>query len=304
MKKLYVIVLHYSGRENTIECLKSLVKSRVPQGFSFTFVVVDNNSVDNLGSGIKKEFPGLVLIQNKKNLGYSGGNNVGIKYALSQGAEYVLLLNNDTIVQRDSAFELIMALREKDGDVVCPKIYFEKGFEYHKDNYSQKDLGKVFWFAGAQMDWKNVIGFHTGVDEVDRGQYDSQVEIEFITGACFLVKAEVFKNVGVFDDSFFLYYEDADLSMRIKKQNYKIIFASKSIIYHKNAGSSGSGSPLQDYYITRNRLLFGLRYAPLRARVALIKEGLRIIMRGRKWQKKGVIDYFTHNLGKGSYKSV
>src|SRR3989344_360711 len=108
--------------------------------------------------------------------------------------------------------------------------------------------------------------------------------------------------VGMFDDKYFLYYEDADLSMRIKKKGFKIVYVPSSIIWHKNAGSAGgSGSMLQDYYITRNRLLFGFRYAPFRSKLALFRESLSLLFRGRQWQKCGVIDFYLGKLGRGSY---
>lgn len=302
MKKLYIVVLNYNGFENSKACINTVLKSRVPQGFLFKTVVVDNASKDGSGEMLKKEFPDITILLNSKNLGYSGGNNVGIEYALSHDAAYILILNNDTIVLRESIYEMIMAMRAENFDVVCPKIYFEKGFEYHKDSYRKEDLGKVFWFAGGEMDWKNVIGHHKGVDQVDRGQFDHEKYMMFLTGACFLAKSEIFNKVGLFQDKYFLYYEDADLSVRLKKKGFKIGLASRSVIYHKNAGSTGgSGSGLQDYFITRNRLLFGMRYASVRAKTALLREAMRLFLHGRKWQKKGVQDFFLNRFGKGSY---
>lgn len=302
MKSLYAIVLNFNGFENTSSCIKSMMKCRIPQGFEFKIVIVDNASRDGSGEKLKKEFPKAVTFLNDSNLGYSGGNNIGIEYALLQKASYILVINNDTVLTRNAIYEMIVGMRQGKFDAVCPKIYFEKGFEYHKDNYRKEDLGKVFWYAGGEMDWKNVIGYHTGVDQVDRGQYDKSTSTDFITGACFLSKGEVFRRVGLFNENYFLYYEDADLSVRIKSLDYKIGFIPGSIIFHKNAGSTGgSGSSLQDYFITRNRLMFGMRYAPFRTKIALIKESMRIVLAGRVWQKRGVKDFYTHRLGKGTY---
>lgn len=302
MKSLYVIVLNYNGFENSVVCVKSLLKSRVPQGFSLKIVIVDNASKDGSGKKLKNEFPQVITLLNSKNLGYSGGNNTGIEFALSKNADYILVINNDTNVLRDAVFEMVMGMRANNFDIVCPKIYFEKGFEYHKDRYRKEDLGKVFWFAGGEMDWANIIGFHRGVDQVDQGQFDQETQTDFITGACFLAKREVFEKVGMFDARYFLYYEDADLSMRIKRAGFKIGFTPKAVIYHKNAGSTGgSGSSLQDYFITRNRLLFGMKYAPLRTKLALMREGSKFFLRGRNWQKKAVLDFYKRSFGKGSY---
>ncbi len=302
MKKIFVIVLNFNGAKNTFECINSLKKVRTPQGCEVVPVIVDNASHDNSIELFKKEFPDVILLENKVNTGYSGGNNTGIEYALKNGAAYIIVLNNDTVLNRSFILNLIEALRDHKADVACPKIYFEKGYEFHKDRYKKEDLGKVFWFAGAEMDWANIIGHHRGVDEVDRGQYDKQVDIDFITGACFIATREVFEKIKGFHDEYFLYYEDADLVMRMHEQKFKLILAPKSIIYHKNAGSTGgSGSPLHDYYITRNRLLFGMKYASFRTRIALFRESMRFLVRGRKWQKKGVLDYYFRRLGKGTY---
>lgn len=302
IKKIFVVILNYNGCKNTVECIKSFENIDIPEGHKLELLIVDNASSDNSVKTFKKEFSKIPIIENKKNLGYSGGNNTGISYALSNQADYIIVLNNDTLVTKSFMTELLEGLLVYRADVACPKIYFEKGFEFHKDDYKKEDLGKVFWFAGAIMDWKNVIGLHRGVDEVDVGQYDNEVNIEGITGACFLAKSEVFQKIGLFDDKFFLYYEDADLSVRIKNAGFKIVLAPKSVIYHKNAGSTGgSGSRLQDYFITRNRLIFGLRYAPLRSRVALVRESLRFLLKGREWQRKGVLDFYLKKFGKGSY---
>ena len=105
------------------------------------------------------------------------------------------------------------------------------------------------------------------------------------------------KDIGLLDENYFLYYEDNDYSMRAKKSGYRLVYQPKSIIWHKNAGSTGgSGSKLQDYYITRNRLLFGNRYASIRSKIALNREAMRLLISGRDMQKKGVKDYFAKNF--------
>ncbi|MEM4230386.1 MAG: glycosyltransferase, partial [Candidatus Pacearchaeota archaeon] len=175
-------------------------------------------------------------------------------------------------------------------------------FEFHKKRYKKEDLGKVIWFAGGKMDWQNVIGLHIGVDEIDKGQFEKISEIDFASGACMLIKSDVFKKIGKFDERYFLYYEDSDFCQRAKKTQYKIIYNPKAILWHKNAGSTGgSGSELQDYYLTRNRLLFGMKYAPYKSKLALLKESISLLAKGRKWQKRGVKDFYFGNFGKGSF---
>lgn len=312
MKHIFVSIINFNGASNTMECLSSLDKIN-SKSFKTSVVVIDNASDEKFKvpasqrgeqSSKFKVFQGLKVIRSEKNLGFSGGQNVGIKYAMENGADYVLILNNDTIVDKGLVEELLnVAEKDKNTGIVVPKIYFAPGFEFHKDRYKKSDLGKVFWYAGGEMDWKNVIGYHRGVDEVDHGQYDRIEKTDFASGCCMLVKRDVFEKVGFFDEKFFLYYEDSDLCERIRRKGYSIIYSPKAVLWHKNAGSAGgSGSSLQDYYITRNRMLFGFRYVVLRSKLALIKESIKLLAKGRYWQKRGILDFYLGRFGRGSVK--
>jgi GT2 family glycosyltransferase len=139
------------------------------------------------------------------------------------------------------------------------------------------------------------------VDEVDRGQYNKEGETAYVNGCLMLVKKEVFKKIGLFDPKFFMYLEDTDFCLRAQKSGFKLLYAPKAVIWHLNAGSSGVGSALHDYFISRNRLLFGLRWAPVRSKLALIKESLFLLLTGREWQKKGASDFYLGKFGKGSW---
>lgn len=303
MKKVFISVIDFNGRENTLVCLNSLKKIK-KEGLEVCTVLIDNFPAKALN--IPREYfedLNLKLIRTGENLGFTGGHNKGIKYALENDADYILVLNNDVTIDPSLVLQLIKALdRNSKFAIVSPKIYFAPGFEFHKEKYKEEDKGRVFWYAGGIMDFRNIIARHRGVDEVDKGQYQKTEETDFATGACMLIKREVLERAGFFDDKYFLYYEDSDLSQRIKRAGYKIIYAPDAIAWHRNAQSGGgSGSPLQDYYISRNRLLFGLRYAPLRSKTALIKESIRLMFVGRQWQKKGIRDFYLRRFGKGSY---
>ncbi len=305
MIRITISIVNYKGNKNTKECIESLSKLDL-FGIALSVVVVNNSQEGRFSSNLvhNNQFQDkITIIDNKQNLGFSEGHNIVIKNALKNGEEYVLLLNNDTIVDKNLLLELLKALEsDKKVGIAVPKIYFAKGYEFHKMRYKKEELGKVFWYAGGIIDFKNVIGFHKGVDEVDNGQYDRQEETEIATGCCMLVKKDVFESIGYFNKQYFLYYEDADFSIRAKKAEYTIIYVPTSVLWHKNASAAGgSGSTLQDYYITRNRLMFGIQYAPIRSKVALLKESITLLFWGRKWQKIGVIDYFFRNFGKGSY---
>lgn len=301
--RVFLSIINYSVERDTIDCLNSL-RNLNKNNLDLNVVLIDNSSTDELK--IKHsdfdEF-GLKIIKTGSNLGFSGGHNRGIKYSLDNNADYLLILNNDTRIDKDLLKNLVDgSLINHNIGIVVPKIYFEKGHEFHNDRYKSRDLGKVIWYAGGYMDWKNIIGKNKGVDEVDNGQHDISVETKLATGCCMLIKAEVFKRVGFFDERYFLYYEDTDFSMRVRKNGYKIYYEPEALLWHKNAGSAGgSGSKLQDYFISRNRMLFGMKYAPFRSKFALMRESLNILVDGRNWQKKGIRDFYFRKFGKGSY---
>lgn len=303
MKKIFTVIVNYNGKKDVLDCIDSLRMVILPPGVALTTLIVNNGCRDEetmQDSEVKIE--NSIILTNSQNLGFSGGSNTGIRYALSHDAAYVLLLNSDTIVDKNFLKELFQnAEKDTEIGVVVPKIYFAKGYEFHKQRYIKNELGNVIWYAGGIMDWNNIIGFHRGVDEVDKEQFNKIEETEIATGCCMLIKKEVFEKIGLLNENYFLYYEDSDFSMRVKKTDYRIMYIPAAIIWHKNAGSAGgSGSQLQDYYITRNRMLFGMQYASLRTRLALIRESLGILVKGRPAQKKGIIDFYLHRLGKGN----
>lgn len=302
MKSVFVVVLSFNTNQETHDFLASMEKIK-KRSFQMSIVIIDNNSKDQFELKTSEKKDSIHLIRTEENKGFAGGNNIGIRYALQNGADYIMVINNDTFV--DSMF-IENLLKEIDIDkkigVVSPKIYFAKGHEFHKDKYKKYELGKVFWYAGGFEDWANVMSMHRGVDEVDHGQYDKVEKITFASGCCMLFKREVLEKVGLFDEKFFLYFEDADLNERIQKAGYNILYVPSSVIWHINAGSTGgSGSNLQDYFQTRNRMIFGIKYAPLRSKIALIRESMRFLVSGRPMQKKGIKDFYLGRFGKGSY---
>lgn len=303
MVKVFTVVLNWNGFKDTKECLASLAKVEINDHISHEIIVVDNASTDDSIEQLKKLPFKFELLQTKHNLGFAGGNNFGIRHALHNGADYIFVLNNDTEVDPKVITELLeTATKGKKIGLVSPKIYFAKGFEFHKDRYKNSERGKVIWYAGGDIDWNNVYGSNHGVDEVDSGKFNEVMETDFATGAAMFITAKAIRKVGSFDERFYLYLEDTDLSMRMKKKKWKVIYTPSSVVWHKVSQSSGIGSSLNDYFTTRNRLLFGMRYAPLRTRLALFKESIRMMFSGRKWQKIGVMDYYIGNLGKGSWK--
>ncbi len=294
--KVAIITLNFNGKKDTLEFLESLKKLTTgPRrgGGQLTIIVVDNASSDSSVSEIKKQFPDVDILQTGQNLGFSGGINMGIEYGQIWGADYFLIVNNDCLVKDYNFLEELVKTAKSDQSIglVSPKIYFAKGFEFHKNRYETEDLGKVIWYAGGRFDWDNIGSVHRGLDEVDAGQYNKEEESEIFSGACVLIKKEVFEKVGLFDTQYFLYFEDSEFAKRVKDSNYKIYYNGKSSIYHKVSQSTGVGSELTDYYHTRNRLIFGMKYAESRTKFALLREALKLLILGRPIQKEGVWDF-------------
>lgn len=304
MTKVAIIILNWNGEKDTIECLKSIAKLQNKEAQTHTIIVDNassNDSVREITSFIKGK-KNVELIETGKNLGFSGGNNFGIKRALKDNFDYLLILNNDTILEKDCIDELVLAARTyPEAAIFTPKIYFAKGYEFHKDRYQKESLGHVIWSAGGDIDWNNIYGSNHGVDQVDIGQFNMHYATSFATGAALFAPEKTFTTIGLFDEKYFLYLEDLDLSTRATNKKKAIIYVPDAVVWHKVSQSSGIGSSLNDYYITRNRLMFGMRYASFRTKFALARESIRLYFSGRQWQKIGVKDYYLGNLGQGSW---
>lgn len=282
MKKVAVIILNFKIKDQTLLCINSVKKSSYK---NLEIIVVDNDSKDQIEDDLKKN-PLVTFIQTGENLGYAGGNNIGIKKALENKADYVFILNPDTKVKVDAIEILIERAEKNNAQIVCPKIYFAGS--------------KIIWFAGKKFDLANVLASHIGVDEEDKGQYDQDKEIEDVTGAAMLVSKEVFEGIGLFDERYFLYYEESDFAFRAKENKFKFMYIHEAVVFHKNAQSTGLGSPLQDYFITRNRMLFASKFLPFRTQFALIREGIRNIR--NPMRRLALFDFLMGKFGKGSLK--
>lgn len=206
-----------------------------------------------------------------KNKGYAYGLNIALKKATDQGFNYFITINNDTVVKNDFIKTCRTCFEKNPKSIIGGKIYYAKGYEYHK-KYLQEELGKVIWYAGGVIDWQNVYTKHKGVDEVDRGQFNQKQKTDFITGCLMLFDKQVLNSVGYWEEKYFLYYEDADFCVRACHKDVNLIYDPSLTIWHKNAQSTGgSGSKLHQKYQEKNRLRFGLKYAPLKTKLHLLK---------------------------------
>lgn len=299
MDHISIVIVNYNSERDTLDCLRSLQDIKV-KDVEYQILIVDNGSKEPLE--IPKDLNLKVeLVRSESNLGFTGGNNLGIRYALDNyNSDFILMLNNDTYIDAHFLQKLYeAALEHPEQGLICPKIYFARGNEFHKASYKPQDKGNVLWYGGGSIDWPNVLCFHRGVDEIDRGHLDRQTTSDFATGCCILARREVLEKIGLFDERFFLYLEDVDLSLRTKEIGYEIGFCSASKVWHKNAGSSGgAGSPLHQYYQTRNRLLFAFKHGTARIKLVMIKYLFKILLSGVQPEKLAALDVLQNRFGK------
>lgn len=267
--KLAVITVVYQN----YEILTDFFASFSAQTNSNVHIFIADLSKDTQKIDIPEELD--VTIFQAKNKGYSHGVNEGMKRALKQGFENFAVINSDVVVKDNFVEQVIDALSKKPQCLIGGKIYYAKGYEFHKDRYTEEDLGKVIWYAGGIMDWANTYTFHRGVDEVDSVKFNNIEETEFITGCLMCFTKETFSIIGTWSELYFLYYEDSDYCERAKRKGIRLIFDPDIVIWHKNAQSTdGSGSSLHQKYQERNRVIFALKYAPLRTKMHVMKNYL------------------------------
>lgn len=287
-----IVILNWNGWKDTIECLESLFHINYPH---YQIVVVDNGSQDSSVQRIRDylngqisiklpflknhtnfflhpmqeysldeinsdsftlrndslDIPGEVfLIKCPENNGFAEGNNIGIKFSLKNlDSDYVLLLNNDTLVESDFLDKLVeIAETYQQIGVVGPKVCY-----YHQPH--------IINSAGVIMDWYSGMGCNQGINKVDNGWFDTTLDFDALIGVCLLVRASIFEKVGYLDEKFFLLLEETDFCLRVKKNNFRVVFHPKSKVYHKE-GFSGTLKPESLYFSSRNRLYLVKKHQP------------------------------------------
>ena len=236
---IFVILLNWNGKQDTIECLESLKNVTTPHHL----VVVDNGSIDGSKEAVMSKFPKITWIENKKNLGYAEGNNVGIHYALKEKASFILILNNDTIVAPDF-LEAFLETFEKN-----PKIAILGGKVHLYDHPEKLDhLGGMWNSRKGQFD---LIGFR---DKKEKW-YTLQT-LDYVCGCAIFAKAEVFQKIGGFDPRFFLFWEESDWCFRAKQAGYFSYFCPGANLWHKVSASFHQQKTTTTYFWWRNRLLW------------------------------------------------
>ena len=238
--QISIIAINYNGLKDTCELIETLPL----EDESLEVIVVDNASKEDEASIIKKRYSQVKVIRSNQNLGFAGGNNLGIKAAKGK---YLFFINNDTLLRHQTSDirHLIYRLESSPKiGMVCPKIRFAWG-----DNPIQ--------FAGyTPLSLITMRNHAIGCGEPDKGQYDTAHPTPYAHGAAMMVKREVIEKAGMMPECYFLYYEELDWSMMIRRAGYDIWYEPACTIYHKESQTTGQNSPLRAYYLTRNRLLF------------------------------------------------
>ncbi len=231
-----IITVNYNGLEDTCALIES-----IPFNENMEVIVVDNASNNQEAETIAKRYQQVKVIQSEKNLGFAGGNNLGIQAA--QG-KYLFLINNDTIFKDFNIQALIDRLESSPNiGIVCPKIRFVW------------DNAPIQFTGYSKLSTITVRNCAIGFNEDDHGQYDNAHATPYAHGAAMFIRREAINKVGLMPECYFLYYEELDWSMMFARAGYQIWYEPKCTIYHKESRATGLNSPLRTYYLTRNRLL-------------------------------------------------
>lgn len=239
-----IITINYNGLQDTCELIDSLYSCI--HSVTYEIIVVDNASENQEASVIKKKYPSVHVIESKDNLGFSGGNNLGIRQAKG---DFILLLNNDTLVEKDGFHQLIETFNQNPSvGMVCPKIRFA-------------DDEIIIQYAGyTELSSITLRNRAIGLGEKDKGQYNKCYQTSYVHGAAVMIRKEAINKVGLMPEIFFLYYEEIDWSTSFKEHGYEIWYNGNCTIYHKESQSVGQESAMRSYYMMRNRLLYAWRH--------------------------------------------
>ncbi|HWQ12423.1 MAG TPA: glycosyltransferase family 2 protein [Roseiflexaceae bacterium] len=288
-----IIILCYNGVELTLACLESLRKLDHPADA----LVVDNASQDGTPAAVREHFPEVALIETGANLGFAAGNNVGLRYALEHGYDYVLLLNNDTEVTPDLLTRLLeVAESDQRIGVVGPTITY----------YERPDL---IWSAGGTIDWRCGTSAMRGGSLSDSVLRAPPADVDFVTGCALLVRRAALERAGLLDERFFMYYEETEWCVRIARAGFRILHVPAALVQHKIPLNARYDKEYLAYYMTRNRLLF-LRAtrAPLRTLLRALGQDLRtyasMVLRpkwrrrpGRTGMRRAWLDFWRGRFG-------
>lgn len=270
---VYVVILSWNHCRETLSCISSVKALKYPNK---RILLVDNGSQDGTPQMVASLFPDVDILINEKNIGFAAGCNRGFRYALGRGADFIFLLNNDVVVEPHS-LEHLVKLAGPDVGMVAPKIYYAEN-------------RRCIWSIGGLCHPLTLEKTGDARGQIDNGQFDQILERDYLTGCAVLISRNLLEKIGLFDERFFMYYEDSDLSLRARQNGFRLLLAPDARAWHKVAVSSGgSDSPNERYWMARSSVLFfhkhirGLRWLiiiPYRLGSA-IKTLLRLVLNNR-----------------------
>lgn len=233
-----LVVLLYNRWHDTRVCLASVFAS---DARAVNVIVVDNGSTDETLTALARDFPNVTLIRNSENVGYAEGNNIGIRAALTNNAEFIAVLNNDVFLAPDWLTPLLDALtRDEQAAFAGPLIF-------------HADEPHVIQSAGGMLP-QNWRAYHRGANELERGQYLETETVDWLSGCAILARARALDEIGLLDSDFFMYGEDVDWSLRAREKNYRVLFVPQSHVWHKGVQRNYAPPPRVTYYSARNEL--------------------------------------------------
>jgi len=242
LPKIGIVILNWNGWRDTLDCLALVRQLDYPASRS-EIVLVDNGSHDESVARLRQQ-SGVTLLELPSNVGFAAANNVGIRRVLADGCDYVLLLNNDTIVPPDLLTSLLdVFYADRTAGVISPKIRY----------YDEPDR---LWYAGGRLLQPRLILQMRGRGEVDTGQYDQPLVVDYAVGCCMLIRRAVFGQIGHLDECFFFYYEDVDFSCRATKAGFSVWYQPASVILHKVSYSTRNDLPRRTFLRAQSRVVF------------------------------------------------
>jgi GT2 family glycosyltransferase len=290
-----IVTANYNSADFIGEFADSLRRVRYP---NFRLIVIDSASRDGSAGELARLVPDAVLLPSEENLGTAGGNNRGIAYCLEQGFDYVLLLNNDTVLTEDFLDRLVAAAGGR--TLAVPKIL------YHFDR-------RLISTHAGDFDWRRGVFRHSFHGRPDSPAASAPRELETASFCCALVPAAAFREVGLLDERFFMYYEETDWLRQARDRGYRLLYWPEAVVYHRESASSGGGwmTPFKHYYATRNRPYLVRKHSTSRGAYALFTAyflagrlfylALHLLRRRPRLARalvRGVLDYYRGHMGR------